>query len=369
MKQTVILLFTFLSCFGFSQSARKQNVILKAEYDKQLIEYNLLCKKVDSLNSFRNELISNNLWGFPNPKKILININEYNDKLQNYLSKLKVDYDTSSIQFNIIADNINKLANELSEIYLNDDEIKHKKTYLVKYSKFSDTLPTLKTKKQNALLLTLIDSLIQLNKSTFSISNEITNSIKHHENLEIPKKKKQLQDEIYSLQGINRKLEDLLIKEKNRYAQNGPKGFSNAYKEVFPDVFLVKNEGLFPVPEKYEEAYPAPPDPEPIIYDYVNEDPYFPGGKNELLKYLSLNIKYPKNAIDNGIQGKCYIKFVVNKAGEISKTRITKGIEGCPECDKEALRVIKKMPNWIPAKLDGKIVDSYYTLPISFDLN
>ena len=87
-----------------------------------------------------------------------------------------------------------------------------------------------------------------------------------------------------------------------------------------------------------------------------------------MMKYLSDNMNYPQVAQEEGIQGTCYVRFVVDKQGEISRVSVTRGVADCPECDKEAMRVVKGMPKWAPGKNGGKVVDSYYNLPVKFKL-
>lgn len=105
-----------------------------------------------------------------------------------------------------------------------------------------------------------------------------------------------------------------------------------------------------------------------IIYSFVDESAEFKGGMNKLNKYLLKNFRYPQIAIDNNISGKCYVKFIVEKNGKISNVIIQRGIENCPECNNEALRVVKSMPKWKPSILNGKKVRSYFILPINFKL-
>lgn len=104
------------------------------------------------------------------------------------------------------------------------------------------------------------------------------------------------------------------------------------------------------------------------VYDMVDEPARFPGGIAALVTFLSANISYPYNAVQNKIEGTCYIQFVVTKKGNISKVEVKKGVPNCRECDQEAVRVIKSMPSWEPGTLDGKRVNSTFSLPISFKL-
>jgi len=105
---------------------------------------------------------------------------------------------------------------------------------------------------------------------------------------------------------------------------------------------------------------------EPVIYDIVDEPAEFPGGPAALKKYIADNLKYPQVAKDAGLQGKCYIQFVVSMNGYISNVKIKRGVPDCPECDAEAIRIVKSMPNWIPGKVNGKNVNTNFSLPIIF---
>ena len=99
------------------------------------------------------------------------------------------------------------------------------------------------------------------------------------------------------------------------------------------------------------------------IYTYVEQ---MPGPGDELNTYLSKNLHYPDSARELGIEGKVFLKFVVNEDGSISNCAVLKGIGG--GCDEEALRVSKSMPAWKPGMHDGKRVKVYATQPIQFRL-
>ena len=102
------------------------------------------------------------------------------------------------------------------------------------------------------------------------------------------------------------------------------------------------------------------------VLEHVEQMPEFPGGTAALLTYLSQNIKYPAAAADNGISGRVMLRFVVNKAGEVSDITVLSGVD--PLLDKEAIRVVKTMPKWIPGKQNGKAVNVYFTVPVVFRL-
>ena len=100
----------------------------------------------------------------------------------------------------------------------------------------------------------------------------------------------------------------------------------------------------------------------------VEEMPEFPGGPGEMLKYFAKNTHYPQMAREAGIGGKCFLGFVVSPAGDIPDVKVSKGVPGCEECDDEAVRVIKLMPNWKPGKQTGRAVPVRVTVPFNFSL-
>jgi protein TonB len=109
----------------------------------------------------------------------------------------------------------------------------------------------------------------------------------------------------------------------------------------------------------------ADPD-EGKIFTVVEEMPSFPGGEEELFKYLQRNIKYPAIARENGISGRVYVTFVVDKDGKIKDAKILRGIGG--GCDEEALRVVRNMPEWKSGRQNGRPVQVQYNLPVNFTL-
>ncbi len=103
------------------------------------------------------------------------------------------------------------------------------------------------------------------------------------------------------------------------------------------------------------------------VFVVVEDQPQFPGGNVALMKFISDNIVYPKEAHANGIQGRVISSFVVMKDGSISDLQIVRGVD--PLLDAEALRVLGLMPQWKPGKQRGQNVNVRYTLPIVFSLN
>jgi protein TonB len=102
------------------------------------------------------------------------------------------------------------------------------------------------------------------------------------------------------------------------------------------------------------------------VLKVVEQMPEFPGGAAKMMEYISKNIVYPTYAFDNGIQGRVFVSFVVERDGSISNVKAKRGIGG--GCDEEAVRVIQSMPKWNPARQRGETVRCSYTIPIIFKM-
>ncbi|MEI7595793.1 MAG: TonB family protein [Bacteroidota bacterium] len=102
------------------------------------------------------------------------------------------------------------------------------------------------------------------------------------------------------------------------------------------------------------------------VFTVVEQMPEFPGGQEDLYKYLGENIKYPEIAKQSGISGRVFVSFVVEPNGSVSNIKILRGIGG--GCDEEAVRVIKGMPKWKSGKQNGKPVRVSFNLPVNFQL-
>ncbi len=102
---------------------------------------------------------------------------------------------------------------------------------------------------------------------------------------------------------------------------------------------------------------------ESTLFHIVEQMPEFPGG---LQKYLAKNIKYPEIAKENDIQGKVYVNFVVNEKGEVEQVKIIRGVDR--SLDKEALRVVRSLPNWNAGRQRGRAVRVSINIPIIFKL-
>lgn len=98
----------------------------------------------------------------------------------------------------------------------------------------------------------------------------------------------------------------------------------------------------------------------------ADEMPSFPGGQKALMDAIYKNITYPRDASENGIQGKVTVRFIITKEGTITKPTIAKGL--CPSIDKVVLEAIGKLPEFVPGKKDGKAVNVWFAVPVTFKL-
>ena len=147
----------------------------------------------------------------------------------------------------------------------------------------------------------------------------------------------------------------LLITANSLYAQQ-----NEPQEEIIPSQELQKKEATSPQePQKKESKSKE-------IFVVVEKQPEFQGGTAGLMKFLSENINYPKEAKEKGIQGRVILNFVVEKDGSVSDVKIVRGQD--PLLDAEATRVIPLMPNWTPGLQKGERVRVRYTLPVVFSL-
>lgn len=124
-------------------------------------------------------------------------------------------------------------------------------------------------------------------------------------------------------------------------------------------------------------APPVPPPPKkkaaPVkkvkaeIIDFPDVEASFPGGAAALQSYIVNNIQYPETSIDMDEQGKVYLSFVVGADGKISQVKVERGVS--KDLDREAKRVVRSMPKWVPGQQGGKNVPTRCRLPIVFTLN
>ncbi len=125
--------------------------------------------------------------------------------------------------------------------------------------------------------------------------------------------------------------------------------------------------------EKKELHPPAPVGPTVVeeedaeqVFEIVEESTEFPGGKEAMMKWLSDNVKYPEIAQENNIQGRVFVTFVIERDGSPSNVQVARGVD--PALDREAVRVVSRMPKWKPGKQRGRPVRQKFTIPVVFRL-
>lgn len=102
------------------------------------------------------------------------------------------------------------------------------------------------------------------------------------------------------------------------------------------------------------------------VFTHVEQMPKFPGGDAELYKFIRNNLNYPAMAIENNVEGRVVVQFVVTKDGSIGNVKVVRSVDR--DLDNEAIRVCKKLPKFIPGKQNGQPVNVWYTLPVTFKL-
>ncbi len=141
----------------------------------------------------------------------------------------------------------------------------------------------------------------------------------------------------------------LLVSAAFGYKSKSPTKFTGEFVEVnlHADTFDIKTNSINkPLPEK------------------IIKNAEFVGGKSALEHYIKTNLHYPEKAREKNIQGRVYLKFTVNRYGKIKDIKIVRHIH--PLLDKEALRLIKNMPDWQPAKTKNGSVENEQILPVIF---
>jgi protein TonB len=166
------------------------------------------------------------------------------------------------------------------------------------------------------------------------------------------------QEQFVEMKVVDVKVNDsVLAQEKLNDQQIG----TITVRKIIPNDFKLVGE------TKNVQTIVIPPKRE--VHTSVEKEAFFPGGYPALMSYIQTNLVYPTEGIEINAQGKCYLRFIVDYEGRISSVKVLRGIQGCPECDREAIRVLKGMPEWEPGKVGGVSVSSYFDLPINFSLS
>jgi protein TonB len=104
----------------------------------------------------------------------------------------------------------------------------------------------------------------------------------------------------------------------------------------------------------------------PVIVDDAIAE--YPGGEAAMYKFISDNLRYPEDAVENGIEGKVYLRFVVDEDGTAKDFTVMKRVPGGQSLEQAAIEVCKKFPKFNPPMRDGKPIKTYFVLPINFKL-
>lgn len=155
-------------------------------------------------------------------------------------------------------------------------------------------------------------------------------------------------------------------KEDNEIKANADIQKDNSVMSTFTqagsdDIDLIKEHKEEVVQEKPREEKKKEE-----VLTHVEQMPKFPGGDAELYKFISNNLNYPAMAIENNVQGRVVVQFVVTKDGSIGNVKVVRSVDR--DLDNEAIRVCKKLPKFIPGKQNGQPVNVWYTLPVTFKL-
>ena len=102
------------------------------------------------------------------------------------------------------------------------------------------------------------------------------------------------------------------------------------------------------------------------VYDCVEQMPSFLGGTQKLKEFIEENLRYPKELEESCVQGRVIVRFIVERNGKLSNVKVVKSVH--PVLDKEALRIVKLMPRWIPGRQNGITVRVKCYIPIIFRL-
>lgn len=178
-----------------------------------------------------------------------------------------------------------------------------------------------------------------------ALPEEILNTVKVTELLIAPDEEVKAEDEIKS--------QDELKETQTAFGQTD-------FDKGTDDRNVVRKHKEEIIVEKKVEVEPEK------VFTAVEQMPQFPGGDAELMKFLSKNIKYPTMAMENNIQGRVIVQFVVTKTGAIGEVKVVRSVDR--DLDREAVRVCKSLPKFTPGKMNGQAVNVWYTLPVSFKL-
>lgn len=186
----------------------------------------------------------------------------------------------------------------------------------------------------------------------------------------------------------NKTIRTLKNPAKTEISASPKKGSNTVSKPTIPKTKKISsaNPKIVVLPEPYYLGEPSIIEPpgysggitiSDTVPEFLEEEiltfsvkmPEFKGGVSELFNFIKNTLIYPQMEKENGIEGTVYLQFVVNAVGKISAIKILRGVKGAVGLDKEAIRIVNAMPDWIPGENKGKKVSVYTTIPVKFRLD
>lgn len=372
MKPIVIIVFLCCTCISFSQSAKKLNKQLLAEYELEYQKhdsvYSLFRKEVEHLEQVRKEVNDGILNSLYAKEKQLRKLRSGIYMTMNTIKDLELNTD------DVFPNGVNFDSHPKYKLFMKpvDEALSRRVHFESSYTNGFD-LEGLPLKKQNEFLKTQIEKFQTYAKYNLIFLETPRNYLK-----QINEFKPRIDSMSAVYQGLisdlEKKTEQLYqkvhIAEEN-YRKKGPDGFPPGYMLVFPTIHPVTQVETMVWDAETDGEFEGVVNKEPVfnkynVYEVVDEPAAFSGGEEAFKKFLKENVFYPSIAKEKGISGTVYLRFIVSETGAVSNITVEKGIPNCMECDVEARRALRLMPDWIPAKKRGKTVHSYVTLPIPF---
>lgn len=378
MRSLVFLVFMLGTMQVFCQSPKKLNKQLWAELtlkeQRQDSAYVLFMQSKQGYDSVR-KIIMNKGAVLSQEESTLKRLVEDFSEVSSQLQQLGVNSDLisgPSIPQNNGIPNYREITAPFKEAF--DKDLKfHKVSNAVHYDEKS------KPKELNPVLIRKLDEYDDHSKMNAALQDRIVANTNRLVTLvpvldSMSRVYNLLSNELRVKRG---ELSDKLDELRGNYIEKGPRGFPEAYRKVFYDAFPptaseTKEEAMknnhSELAERLDEAAPVLAEPEPRIYEDVDVEEYavFPGGSNKMLEFISMNLNYPEKIREKLIEDRVVLRVVVSETGSISDIRVIKPFPDCKECDQEAIRVVKLMPNWIPAKFKSKSVKSYVNIYVRF---
>lgn len=353
----MFFILLLVSSVAFSQSAKKLNVVLKeqlvtakAQYDSDVAIY---LSDFKLLEKERQDYRSYSKHEFKSKEASLKQQIAELRRLMDFCEAFNIDYTK-------LVNEGNLKSAESSNFKINTEEERAMLSEILVFQNVKDTLvlDELKPKVQNVLLKNQLDIYAaaknqnaavllkqqQLAARIKNASNELDSiSVTYYRSII------ELDQSLSKLRAYTNQLYENQCRDNK-----GGTAFTFRYETEF-------KPKPSPTAEPMTKTYKSP-----FVTEIVDVPAEFPGGAEAYTKYIDDQIQLPTAITELGVEGKCYVQFIVKTTGEISDVVVVKGIVECPDCSREASRLVKEMPKWIPGKTAGKEVDSRTVIPISF---